>query len=285
MITLVAKPVTTSIKKSLSERVEKFIKLKKRQPFLSVVMVGNDPASVIYTTKKGEAATSLGLKHQTLVLPENSKPQEVRATIDRLNQNITVDGILLQRPLPKGFREEEVVQWIAPEKDVDAFHPLNVGHLFLGNPKFVPCTPKGVMTLLEHYGINPAGKIACVVGRSAIVGKPLTALLLQAHATTIQCHSKTPELKNLTKLAEILIVAAGKPGLIDASYVKDGAVVVDVGIHRNSSGKIVGDVQYEEVSKKASAITPVPGGVGPMTITMLLENTILAAERREGLVP
>jgi methylenetetrahydrofolate dehydrogenase (NADP+) / methenyltetrahydrofolate cyclohydrolase len=284
MITLVAQPVTTSIKKRLAERVENFVKQKKRQPSLSVVLVGNDPASVIYTTKKGEAATSLGLKHQTLVLPENSKPSEVKATIERLNQNPAVDGILLQRPLPKGFIESEVIEWIAPEKDVDAFHPLNVGRLFAGNPLFVPCTPKGVMVLLEHYGINPAGKVACVVGRSSIVGKPLTALLLQAHATTIQCHSKTPELKNLTKLAEILVVAAGKPGLIDASYVKNGAVVVDVGIHRNLQGKIVGDVKYDEVSGKVSAITPVPGGVGPMTITMLLENTILAAERREGLV-
>ena len=284
MITLVAQPVTTSIKKRLAERVENFVKLKKRQPSLSVVMVGNDPASVIYTNKKGDAATSLGLKHQTLVLPENSKPSEVKAVIERLNQNPAVDGILLQRPLPKGFIENEVVQWITPEKDVDAFHPLNVGHLFAGTPHFIPCTPKGIMVLLEHYGINPAGKIACVVGRSAIVGKPLTALLLQANATTIHCHSKTPELKNLTKLAEILVVAAGKPGLIDASYVKNGAVVVDVGIHRNLQGKIVGDVKYDDVLSKVSAITPVPGGVGPMTITMLLENTILAAERREGIV-
>jgi methylenetetrahydrofolate dehydrogenase (NADP+)/methenyltetrahydrofolate cyclohydrolase len=284
MITLVAQPVMTSLKKRLAERVETFVKKKNRQPSLSVVMVGNDPASVIYTTKKGEAATSMGLKHQTMVLPENSKPAEVKAVIERLNQSPLIDGILLQRPLPKGFIESEVVEWITPEKDVDAFHPLNVGYLFAGTPRFTPCTPKGVMVLLEHYGINPAGKIACVVGRSSIVGKPLTALLLQANATIIHCHSKTPELKNLTKLAEILVVAAGKPGLIDPSYVRSGAVVVDVGIHRNLQGKIVGDVQYNEVSKKVSAITPVPGGVGPMTITMLLENTILAAERREGLV-
>jgi methylenetetrahydrofolate dehydrogenase (NADP+)/methenyltetrahydrofolate cyclohydrolase len=245
-----------------------------------VVLVGEDPASVIYTRRKGEAAAKVGMEHDTIKLPVTATPQEVKAVIDRLNADRAVDGILIQRPLPKGFKEEEVLYWVAPEKDVDAFHPIDTGRLVLGLPAFAPCTPAGVMELLKHYQINPSGKIACIIGRSSIVGKPMAALLLQANATVLQCHSKTPDLAAMSRQADIVVAAIGKAEAIRAEHIREGAVVIDVGINRLESGKIVGDVAYEEVCKKASAITPVPGGVGPMTIAILLQNTVWAAEQR-----
>ncbi|MEO5971328.1 MAG: bifunctional 5,10-methylenetetrahydrofolate dehydrogenase/5,10-methenyltetrahydrofolate cyclohydrolase [Bdellovibrionia bacterium] len=278
---LLAKPVAESIQINIRTRTEVFIQKYKRVPTLVVVLVGNDPASVIYTTKKNETARNLGFESKTITLPASATPQDVKVIIDGLNQDPGVDGILIQRPLPKGFRESEVLYWVAPEKDVDAFHPINAGRLFLDLPSFQPCTPAGVMALLDYYKINPAGKIACVIGRSSIVGKPMAALLLKADATVLHCHSKTPDLRSMTLQAEILIVAAGKMGLIDRTYIRPGAVVIDVGMHRNEQGKLAGDVLYEDVLPVVSAITPVPGGVGPMTITILLQNTIVAAEARE----
>lgn len=280
MIQLFAKPVAEKKRERIRERIKDFAGKYNRLPQLAVVLVGEDPASMIYTRKKGEAAAELGMKHQTILLPATSRPDEVKKVVDLLNHDKTVDGILIQRPLPKGFHEEEVLYWISPEKDVDAFHPENAGRLFLGLPCFQPCTPSGVMALLEHYNIDPSGKIAVVIGRSSIVGKPMGALLLQANATVFQCHSKTPDLKKWTSQADILVVAAGKAGLVDSSFVKPGAVVIDVGVHRNAEGKVVGDVRYESVAAVASAVSPVPGGVGPMTITILLENTITAAENK-----
>ncbi len=278
MITLAAKPVKEKLRDQLIQRVKAFREQTGRVPGLAVVLVGEDPASVIYTNNKGKAATEVGMEHQTIRLPATSTPTEVKTVIDRLNNDPKVDGILVQRPLPKAFKEEEVVFWIRADKDVDAFHPENTGRMVLGLPCFAPCTPAGVMEILKHYEINPSGKLACVIGRSSIVGKPMAALLLQANATVIQAHSRTKDLPSLACTADILVVAAGKPGLVDASYVKEGAVVVDVGIHRTAEGKVVGDVQFEEVAPKCSAITPVPGGVGPMTISVLLENTMRAAE-------
>jgi len=280
MITLAAKPVTESIKNSVRERAENFHRVHGRKPKLVVIIVGQDPASVIYTTKKRETAIAVGMESETLAFPSSADPKEVESAIEKLNADPRVDGILIQRPLPKNFKEEEVLFWVAPDKDVDAFHPLNTGKLSLGLPCFAPCTPAGVMEILKHYQINPSGKLACVIGRSSIVGKPMATLLLQANATVLHCHSKTPDLRRIASQADILVVAAGKPGLIDASYVQEGAVVVDVGIHRNSAGKVVGDVLFEQVAPKTSAITPVPGGVGPMTIAVLLQNTMLSAEVR-----
>lgn len=280
MLQLLAKPVVEKIHSDVRERVRAFVNRKGRTPRLAVVLVGQNPASVIYTSKKGEAAVSVGMEHESVVLPETSSPSEVKAAIDRLNQDPKVDGILLQRPLPKGFREEEVLFWIAPEKDVDAFHPINTGKLSLGLPCFKPCTPAGIMEILDFYSINPAGKLACVIGRSSIVGKPMAALLLQANATILHTHSKTPDLPGICRQADIVVAAIGREKAIGADYIKRGAVVIDVGINRTAAGKVVGDVNYEEVAPIASAITPVPGGVGPMTIAVLLQNTVLAAEIR-----
>jgi methylenetetrahydrofolate dehydrogenase (NADP+)/methenyltetrahydrofolate cyclohydrolase len=280
MLQILAKPVVERVHNEVAQRVVAFKAKAKRSPKLVVVLVGEDPASVIYTRRKGEAAIKVGMEHDTIKFPATATPQEVKATLDRLNADPSVDGILVQRPLPKSFIEEEVLYWVAPEKDVDAFHPINTGRLSLGLPAFAPCTPAGVMELLKHYEIPVSGKTACIIGRSSIVGKPMAALLLQANATIIQCHSKTPDLAALSRLADIVVAAIGKPEAIRAEHVREGAVVIDVGINRLPSGKIVGDVAYYEVSKKASAITPVPGGVGPMTIAILLQNTVWAAEQR-----
>lgn len=280
MLQILAKPVVEKVHSEVATRVAAFKTKTKRTPKLVVVLVGEDPASVIYTRRKGEAAVKVGMDHDTVKFPPTATPAEVKATIDRLNADPAVDGILIQRPLPKSFKEEEVLYWVSPEKDVDAFHPTNTGRLVLGLPAFAPCTPAGVMELLKHYEINPSGKIACIVGRSSIVGKPMAALLLQANATIFQCHSKTPNLPAVCRQADIVVAAIGKPEFIHADHVREGAVVIDVGINRLESGKIVGDVAYDEVAKKASAITPVPGGVGPMTIAILLQNTVWAAERR-----
>lgn len=281
MIQLLGKPVADLILTTVREKTQSFIQQHHRRPKLAVILVGEDPASIIYTRRKGEKAKEIGMDHETLVFPAWSEPKDVYLIIQKLNLDPNVDGILIQRPLPKSFSEADVLYWVTPEKDVDAFHPLNTGRLFLGLPGLLPCTPHGVMKLLDYYKINPSGKLACVIGRSSIVGKPMTALLTQADATLIHCNSKTPQLSKLTLQADILIVAAGKLGLIDRTYVKVGATVIDVGIHRNTDGQIRGDVLYEDVAPVASAITPVPGGVGVMTIAILMQNTLIAAELRE----
>lgn len=275
---LLAAPVVDMIYQNLRPRIEAFKKSSGRVPKLAVVLVGSDPASTIYTRKKGEVAISLGMEHESLHFSSTVSSSEVRAAVSRLNSDSKIDGILIQRPLPASFVEGEVLEWVVPHKDVDAFHPHNVGRLFLGMPGHQPCTPAGVMRLLTHYKIPISGKIACVIGRSSIVGRPMASLLLQADATVIHCHSKTKDLKTLSQQADLLIVAAGKPGLVDATFLKMGAVVVDVGIHRNAQGKVIGDVDAVSISEKASAFTPVPGGVGPMTIAMLMENTVKSAE-------
>ena len=279
MLILAAKPLIEEMKSDLKKRTELFRQKTGRSPHLAVVLVGNDPASVIYTRNKGKNAVEVGMEHQSLTFPDSASPTEVKSEINRLNSDPHVDGILIQRPLPKQFREEEVLTWISPEKDVDAFHPANVGKLVLGLPCFHPCTPAGIMALLKFYKIEISGKTACVIGRSATVGKPMAALLLQANATVIQAHSKTKDLEKLSSQADILIAAAGRPGLIQAQHIKQGAVVIDVGIHRTPDG-LVGDVLSTGAAGKASALSPVPGGVGPMTIMMLLSNTVMSAEAR-----
>lgn len=280
MIQILAKPVVEKVQNHVQARVTAFLERTGRKPKLAVVLVGEDPGSVIYTRRKGEAAIKVGMDHVTLAFPSTATPQEVKAAVSKLNQDASVDGILIQRPLPSSFKENEVLYWVAPEKDVDAFHPSTTGKLVLGLPAFAPCTPAGIMELLSHYGIDPAGKLACVIGRSSIVGKPMGALLLQRDATLLHCHSRTSDLAAISTQADIVVAAIGKPEFIRENHIRKGAVVIDVGINRLSSGKIVGDVAYEEVAKKASAITPVPGGVGPMTIAMLLQNTVWAAELR-----
>jgi methylenetetrahydrofolate dehydrogenase (NADP+)/methenyltetrahydrofolate cyclohydrolase len=275
---LSARPVVESREAALRARIASFEAKFSRKPHLAVVLVGDDPPSVIYTTKKAQDAQRLGLAHSTHRFAATSSVQEVRAKIDLLNADPSVDGILIQRPLPAHFKERDLVRWVDPKKDVDAFHPELLGSLLLGFPSLISCTPLGVIHLLEHYKIPIAGRVACVVGRSAIVGKPMAILLQSRDATVIQAHSKTKDLPSVTRQADLLIVAVGKRALIRAEHVKPGAVVVDVGIHRDAAGKLSGDVDFESVSNVAGALTPVPGGVGPMTILTLLENTVFAAE-------
>lgn len=277
---LLAKPVVEGMQARIRDRAARFKSAHGRAPHLAVVLVGENPASQIYTKKKHETAISLGMESQNIVLPASSTPTEVKAVVDRLNADAKVDGILIQRPLPKNFNEEEVMYWVHPEKDVDAFHPDNVGRLCLGLSAFQPCTPAGVMEMLKHYGISVDGKIAAVIGRSTIVGKPMGQLLLQANATVYQCHSRTPNLAAVTRQADLVVVAIGRANFLKAEHLKPGAVVIDVGINRVGEKKVVGDADFEDVSKVAGAVSPVPGGVGPMTISMLLQNTCWAAERR-----
>jgi methylenetetrahydrofolate dehydrogenase (NADP+) / methenyltetrahydrofolate cyclohydrolase len=246
---------------------------------LAVIRVGNHPASSVYVRNKVKACGEAGIDSQDIQLPDTADEATLLAQIGTLNKDPRVHGILVQLPLPSGLSSERVFEAISPFKDVDGFHPTNVGLLAIGHPRFVPCTPYGVMKLLEHEGIGLEGRRAVVVGRSNIVGKPMALLLLQNGATVTICNSKTPDLGSMTREAEILVVAAGKPRLVTAGMVKLGAVVVDVGINRLADGKLAGDVDFQGLLGTASRLTPVPGGVGPMTIAMLLENTITSAER------
>jgi methylenetetrahydrofolate dehydrogenase (NADP+)/methenyltetrahydrofolate cyclohydrolase len=282
MLRLLGKPVAEKIEKNVRERIHALRERKLRAPSLVVILVGNDPASAIYTKRKGMTAESLGITHKTIHLADSISSAEMKTVIDQLNEDPAVDGILLQRPLPPQLREEDVVFWIDPTKDVDAFHPLNTGKLVLGMPALQPCTPTGVMEILKHYQIDLAGQLSCVIGRSSIVGKPMGTLLLQSNSTLVHCHSNTRNLREITRQADILIVAAGKRGLVDESFVRSGATVIDVGIHRTLDGQITGDVQFDSVSSKASALTPVPGGVGVMTIAILMQNTVTAAEMKQN---
>ncbi len=248
-------------------------------PGLAVVRVGEHPASKVYVDRKIKACSDIGLLSENIELPEDASEPELLERIGLLNAEARIHGILVQLPLPREISGERVLQAIAPEKDVDGFHPFNMGLLASGHPRFIPCTPLGVMRLLEHEGIDPGGRHAVVVGRSNIVGKPMALLLLQKGATVTICNSKTPDLGAMTRQADILIAAAGRPKLVTGNMIKPGAVVIDVGINRLPDGKLAGDVDFQGVLGTASLITPVPGGVGPMTIAMLLENTVLAAER------
>ena len=252
-----------------------------RTPGLAVVLVGENPASQIYVRGKARDCEECGIRCMDFRLPAQTTESELLTLIAELNGRADVDGILVQLPLPEGIRERRVLEAIAPEKDVDAFHPENVGRLMLGLPRFLPCTPAGVMALLRAYGISPAGKHCVVIGRSNIVGKPMALLLLAEDATVTVCHSRTPDLAEQCRRADILISAVGRRGLITADMVKPGAVVVDVAMNRNEEGKLCGDVDFAAVAEKAAYITPVPGGVGPMTRAMLMENTISASRRRQ----
>ncbi len=245
-------------------------------PCLAVILVGNDPASRVYVNNKKKACAFCGIRSLEYALPEETTQEELLSLIDKLNRDPAVNGILCQLPVPKQISEKEVIAKIDPKKDVDCFHNENVGRLWTGSYRILPCTPAGVMALLDHYHIDPAGKHCVIVGRSNIVGKPMAALMLARNATVTVCHSHTADLKQQCLQADILVAAVGKAKFITADMVKDGAVVLDVGINRNDDGKLCGDVDFEKVKDKASWITPVPGGCGPMTIAVLMQNTLTA---------
>ena len=249
-----------------------------RKPGLAGILVGDDPASRVYVTSKRKDCEECSLYGEEYALQTSTTQKELLDLVRELNGREDIDGILVQLPLPKGLDEREVLLAIDPAKDVDCFHPYNVGQLTIGAPVFQPCTPGGVMEMLREYGIDPAGKRCVVLGRSNIVGKPMALLLLHANGTVVMCHSKTPDMRELAAFADILVSAVGKTGLVTADMVKEGAVVIDVAMNRNEAGKLCGDVCFEEVAVKASYITPVPGGVGPMTRAMLMKNTLTAAK-------
>lgn len=272
------KAIAAEIKAELAEKVKIFKAEYNITPTLAVIIVGEDLASQVYVRNKEKACNDIGFDSIVLPMPEDVSEQTLLTTIEGLNYCPDIHGILVQLPLPKHLNEEKILLAIDPKKDVDAFHPYNVGKLMQGNPTFLPCTPAGVMELLKRYDIEVAGKECIIVGRSNIVGKPLSMLTLQANGTVTICHSKTKDLKEACKRADILIAAIGKPRFFDASYIKDGAVVIDVGINRDENGKLCGDVDFDAVKDIASYITPVPGGVGPLTIAMLMKNTFKAVE-------
>lgn len=253
-----------------------------RKPGLAVILVGEDPASRVYVTSKRKDCEECGFYSEEYALPAQTTQKQLLELVAELNGRADIDGILVQLPLPKGLDEREVLLAIDPGKDVDCFHPYNVGQLTIGAPVFQPCTPGGVMEMFKEYRIDPAGKHCVVLGRSNIVGKPMALLLLHAHGTVVMCHSKTPDLKELAASADILVSAVGKTGLVTADMVKEGAVVIDVAMNRSEEGKLCGDVCFEEAAVKASYITPVPGGVGPMTRAMLMKNTLTAAKLHQG---
>ena len=273
------KLVSAKVREQIKLDVAEFEKENGFVPGLAVILVGNNPASAVYVRNKHKACLEVGITSYQIELPEETTEEGLLAKIDEFNSDAKVHGILVQLPLPKHISEEKVINRISPDKDVDAFHPANVGKIMIGNYTFLPCTPAGVMELLKSYNVDVAGKNCVVIGRSNIVGKPMSLLLLEKHGTVTICHSRTKNLKEITLGADILVVAIGRPEFLTADMIKPGAVVIDVGINRTESGKLVGDVAFAEAAKIASAITPVPGGVGPMTITMLLKNTLSAAKQ------
>lgn len=275
--------LSEKIRAQLRREVDRLKEKAEREPSLAVVLVGNDPASEIYVRNKIKACQKVGIRSIDKRLSKTTTQEELNETVKRLNEDETIDGIIVQLPLPNGLSSKEIVNCISPEKDVDGFHPVNVGKAVLGlyDEGLMPCTPAGVMKFFEEYNIGLEGKNAVMVGHSNIVGKPLANMLLNANATVSVCHIYTKDLKYYTRNADILCVATGVPHLIKDDMVKDGVVVIDIGISK-VNGKVVGDVDFERVKEKASAITPVPGGVGPMTITMLLYNTVKAFKMRMG---
>lgn len=275
------KVISKQIKDELKERVAEYRK-QGIEIALAVIQVGNDAASTVYVGNKKKACEYIGIKSVAYELPEETTEEELLKIIHTLNQDDTIYGILVQLPVPKHINENHIIQAIDPKKDVDGFHPQSVGVLSIGQPGFVSCTPAGVIQLLKRSNIEIEGKECVIIGRSNIVGKPMAMLLLRENGTVTICHSRTKDLKEITRRADILVVAIGKPKMIDASYVKEGAVVIDVGIHRDANNKLCGDVDYESVEPVASAITPVPGGVGPMTIAMLMHNCVDAVQIREA---
>ena len=265
----------------VKEQVRREVETLSRQPGLAVILVGDNPASQVYVRGKESDCAECGIRSFSHRLPAQTSQKELLELVEQLNQDAAVDGILCQLPLPEGLNEDQVIHAIAPDKDVDCFHPFNVGQMSIGAPTFLPCTPAGVMEMLRAYEIPVAGKRCVVLGRSNIVGKPMAMLLTQADGTVTVCHSRTPDLASLTREADILVAAVGCVGLVTADMVRPGAVVIDVAMNRNADGKLCGDVVFDEVEAKASYITPVPGGVGPMTRAMLMRN-ILTAARNHG---
>lgn len=272
------KKVSQKVKDNLKKETEKLIKDSGITPGLAVVIVGDDPASRVYVNSKKKACAEIGYYSEEHALSASTTEEELLNLVEKLNNDDKIHGILVQLPLPKHINEETIINAINPKKDVDAFHPVNVGKIMIGNFDFLPCTPAGVMELLDDANIELNGKNAVVIGRSNIVGKPQSMLLLHKNATVTICHSRTKNLKEITKTADILVVAVGKAEMIDGDYIKEGAVVIDVGMNRLENKKLVGDVHFESCEKKASYITPVPGGVGPMTIATLMKNTFTAAK-------
>lgn len=267
------KKISQEIKDELKEKVAA-MKAGGRERCLAVIQVGNDPASSVYVNNKKKACEYIGIRSLAYELPEETTERELLELIGQLNAREDVNGILVQLPVPGHIDEDKILLAIAPEKDVDGFHPMNVGNLSIGRPGYVSCTPAGVIQLLKRSGIEIAGKECVVLGRSNIVGKPMAMLLLKENGTVTVCHSRTQNLQEITRRADILVVAVGRPKMVTADYVKEGAVVIDVGIHRNENNKLCGDVDFDSVAPKTSAITPVPGGVGPMTIAMLMHNCV-----------
>lgn len=276
------KMVSAKVRGSILDEVNK-LQDKGVRPGLAVIIVGEDPASQVYVRNKERACEECGFYSEKYALPEETTQEQLLGLIADLNNNPRIDGILCQLPVPKHISEQAIIDAISPEKDVDAFHPVNVGKIMVGNFDFLPCTPAGVMELLDEYGIDPKGKNCVVIGRSNIVGKPMSMLLLHRHGTVTICHSRTQNLKEVCAQADILVAAVGKADFVTADMVKEGATVIDVGMNRKN-GKLCGDVCFDEVNEKAAYLTPVPGGVGPMTITMLMKNTLKAAKLHHGIV-
>ncbi len=272
------KEISASIRAEIKAETEKM----SVRPGLAVILVGQDPASQVYVRNKNKACEEVGFYSEMYTLPEETQMDDLLGLIDQLNHSPQIHGILVQLPLPKHLDEEKVILAISPEKDVDAFHPVNVGKIMIGNHSFLPCTPAGVMELLSRSGIDVTGKECVVIGRSNIVGKPQAMLLLHANGTVTVCHSRTKNLAEICARADILVSAIGKAKFVTPDMVKEGAVVIDVGINRDENGKLCGDVDFDAVAPKTSFITPVPGGVGPMTITMLMKNTLTAAKNIEN---
>ena len=275
------KAISADIRKEIKEAVAERVANGLSRPGLAVIIVGEDPASQVYVRNKKKGCEEVGFYSEVYELGADTKQEELNALVDKLNADEKIHGILCQLPLPKHLDENEVILRIDPKKDVDAFHPYNVGKIMIGDYDFLPCTPAGVMALLERSGIEVSGKECVVVGRSNIVGKPQAMLLLHANGTVTVCHSRTKDLAAVCRRADILVAAIGKADFFGADMIKEGAVVIDVGMNRRPDGKLTGDVNFAEVEPKASYITPVPGGVGPMTITMLLKNTLTAAKNRK----
>ena len=279
MIRLDGKEVALSVRTDIKQETEEFVKAHGYPPGLAVILVGDDPASGVYVRNKEKACAEMGFLSRKYELPAGTRQADLLALIDTLNRDPLIHGILVQLPLPKTIDENAVILAIDPEKDVDAFHPANVGRIVEGNYSFVPCTPAGIMEILKYYRIPIAGKKCVITGASNIVGQPMALLLPEQNGTVTVCHSKPENLGEITRTADILVVAVGRAKFVNAEMVKPGAVVIDVGINRTPDGRVVGDVDYESISLVANAATPVPGGVGPMTITMLMRNTLTAAKR------
>lgn len=276
------KEVSKKVRESVKAETEK-LKAQGIVPGLAVVIVGDDPASRVYVNNKKKACTEVGFMSEEYALPAETTQEELLALVDKLNKKPKINGILVQLPLPKHLNEKAVIEAISPEKDVDAFHASNVGKIMIGDYKFLPCTPAGVMELIHSENIEISGKNCVVIGRSNIVGKPMAMLLLHENGTVTITHSRTKNLAEITKNADILVAAVGKPKFVTGDMVKEGAVVIDVGMDRDENGKLCGDVDFDSVEPKASYITPVPGGVGPMTIAMLMKNTLMAAKIHAGI--